>query len=55
MSLITLTTDLGLKDYYVGAIKGAIHSQCPEATVVDISHEVPKFDIAQAACIMVNS
>ena len=55
MAIITLTTDLGLKDYYVGSIKGAIYSQVPNATVVDISHEVPKFDIAQAAFIIANT
>lgn len=55
MAIITLTSDLGLKDYYVGSIKGAIYREMPTATVVDISHEVPKFDIAQAAFIVANS
>lgn len=54
MAVITLTTDLGLKDYYVGAIKGAILRQHPTAQVVDISHDVPKFDIAQAAFMLQN-
>lgn len=55
MSIITLTTDLGLKDYYVASVKGAILSQCPEAVIVDISHQVSKFDILQAAFILGNS
>lgn len=54
MPIITLTTDLGLKDYYVSSIKGAILSQYPEATIVDITHLVPKYDIAQAAFILKN-
>ena len=45
--LITLTSDMGLKDYYVAAIKGSIYNQLPEAKVVDISHDIPPFDIAE--------
>ena len=55
MALITLTSDMGLKDYYVASIKGAILSQHPEAVVVDISHNVPPFDIAQASFILRNT
>lgn len=55
MAIITLTTDLGLKDYYVSAIKGAILSQLPEATIVDISHEIVPFDILQASFIIKNA
>ncbi len=55
MALITLTSDMGLKDYYVASIKGAILSQCPNATIIDISHNVPAFDIAQASFILRNS
>ena len=54
MPIITLTTDLGLKDYYVSSVKGAIFLQYPEATIVDITHQVPKYDIAQAAFIIKN-
>ena len=46
---------MGLKDYYVASIKGAIHTQCPDATIVDISHNVPPFDIAQASFILRNT
>ena len=55
MAIITLTTDLGLKDHYVSAVKGAILSQLPEVTIVDISHLVPKFEILQAAYILKNA
>lgn len=54
MAVITLTTDLGLKDYYVSSIKGAILSQCPDVRIIDITHNLPRFDIAQAAFIIRN-
>ena len=37
MSIITLLTDFGSRDYFVGAMKGAILSVCPEATLVEAS------------------
>ncbi len=55
MAIITLTTDLGLKDYYVGAIKGTILSQFPEVTIVDISHQIPTYNIQDAAYILKNA
>ncbi|HXM40734.1 MAG TPA: SAM-dependent chlorinase/fluorinase [Bryobacteraceae bacterium] len=47
--LITLTTDFGLSDHYVGAMKGVILSICPRVRIVDISHGVGAFEIAEAA------
>ena len=41
MAIITLTTDLGIKDHYVGVLKGSLLKLCPDATLVDISHEIP--------------
>ena len=41
--IITLTTDFGTTDHYVGTMKGVILRHCPEAQVVDITHEVPPF------------
>ena len=38
--ILTLTTDFGLSDHYVGAMKGVILGICPQAQIVDISHEV---------------
>ncbi len=49
MPTITLTTDFGLKDYYVAAIKGSIISQVADAQIIDVSHLVPPHDIVQAA------
>ena len=55
MAIITLTTDYGLKDPYVGAVKGAIFKQLPNVNVVDISHHITPFHIAEAAYIIQNS
>lgn len=52
MSIITLTTDMGLKDHYVAVVKGAIYSQVPDARIVDISHSITPFDNAQAAFVL---
>ncbi|MBS1535293.1 MAG: SAM-dependent chlorinase/fluorinase [Bacteroidetes bacterium] len=52
MSIITLTTDYGLKDHFVGALKGKILSQFPEAVIVDLSHGVEPFNISQASYIL---
>ena len=54
MAVITLTTDLGLKDYYVGSLKGAILKEIPGAHIVDISHDIPPFDIAVASFCLKN-
>lgn len=55
MALITLTTDFGLKDHFVGAVKGAIYSELPEARIVDITHEITPFNIAETAYILKNA
>lgn len=47
--IITLLTDFGLHDEYVGVMKGAILCRCPEATLVDLCHHIPAQDIAAAA------
>ena len=47
--VITLLTDFGLKDYFVGAVKGVILAVNPEARIVDITHEIPEHDIEAAA------
>ena len=52
MSIITLTTDYGLKDHFVGALKGKILSQHKEAVVVDISHDIDSFNISEASYII---
>lgn len=50
--IITLTTDYGLKDSYVGAMKGAILSINPLAVITDISHLIMAGDIAEGAFTM---
>ncbi len=52
MSIITLTTDYGLKDHFVGALKGKILSEYPEATIVDISHDIDPFNTVEASYII---
>ena len=54
MAIITLTSDWGLKDHYAGAVKGAILRHDPQARIVDISHNIPAFDLNQAAFIVRN-
>ncbi|NCT09388.1 MAG: SAM-dependent chlorinase/fluorinase [Flavobacteriia bacterium] len=55
MSFITLTTDFGTKDHFVGAIKGAILTQLADAKIIDISHEISPFNIPETAYILKNS
>jgi len=55
MAIITLTTDFGHKDHFVGAIKGAIYRELEEATIVDISHNISPFNIPECAYILKNS
>ena len=52
MSIITLTTDYGLKDHFVGAIKGKILSENPETSIVDLSHHIDPFNSAEASYIV---
>ena len=47
--IITLTTDFGLRDPYVGIMKGVILGIAPEACLVDISHDVGPHDVAEGA------
>ncbi len=47
--VITLTTDFGLTDHYVGTMKGVILSRCPHAHVVDISHGIEAFSLYSGA------
>ncbi len=55
MSIITLTTDYGLKDHFVGAMKGKIVSQYEEVKIVDISHNVDQFNTSEASYIISNA
>ena len=55
MSIITLTTDFGIKDHFIANIKGAVLSEIPEVNIVDISHQISPFNILEAAYIIQNS
>lgn len=55
MPVITLTSDYGLTDYRVAAIKGTILSQKTDAQIVDISHEIDAYNLLQTAYIVRNA
>ncbi len=50
--IITLTTDFGLKDEYTGAVKGVILSISPNVKIVDITHQIPKYNIRKGAIVL---
>ncbi|HEU5459805.1 MAG TPA: SAM-dependent chlorinase/fluorinase [Pyrinomonadaceae bacterium] len=53
--MITLLTDFGTVDYFVGAVKGAILSVNPRVVIVDITHEIPPQDVEAAAFTLLAS
>jgi S-adenosylmethionine hydrolase len=53
--IITLTTDFGLKDPYAAEIKAAILSICPNAVIIDITHEIAKFNIRMGAYVLASA
>lgn len=55
MAIITLTTDFGEKDHFVGAVKGAIYSELDDIRIVDISHSISPFNITEAAYVIQNA
>ena len=52
MAFVTLITDFGTADGYVGELKGAILSRAPDARVVDVAHDLPPGDIEAAAWVL---
>ena len=52
MSVITILSDFGVDDEYVGVMKGVIHSICPKVSIVDITHRIDPQDIEQAAYLL---
>jgi len=52
MHIITLTTDFGLADGYVGIMKGVIQGICPGAVVIDLSHDISPQDVHSAAFLL---
>lgn len=55
MSLITLTTDYGDSDGFVGVIKGVIYNISPETDIIDLAHSIPAGDILHAAYVLRNA
>lgn len=52
MAIITLTTDFGARDHYVGVMKGVLLQIAPKATLVDITHDIPAHDVVRAAFVV---
>jgi len=53
--IVTLTTDFGVSDHYVGTMKGVIYSINPDAKIVDISNSVQSYDVLDGAITIANS
>ena len=53
--IVTLTTDFGLNDHFVGTMKGVILNIAPDAEIVDISHAVQPFDVLDGALTIAQS
>ena len=53
--MITLTSDFGLKDPYVAEMKGVILTINPKATIIDITHDIEKFNIGMAAFMLASA
>lgn len=52
MAIITLTSDLGTSDHYVAVLKGRLYSALPDVRIVDISHDIPKYDVPRAIFVL---
>ncbi len=55
MPVISITSDWNRGDYYIGALKGKLLSEDPKATIVDLTHQIKTFNIAQAAFTLRNA
>jgi S-adenosyl-L-methionine hydrolase (adenosine-forming) len=55
VAIITLTTDFGMQDHFVAALKGVILGITPSATIVDVSHAITAFDILDGALTIASS
>ena len=47
--VVALLTDFGTRDHYAGTIKGVVLGICPDAALVDVSHDVPPHDVLTAS------
>ena len=55
MTIVTLTTDFGHKDYSVSVIKAALLQQIPNLSVIDISHQISPYNPSETAYVLKNS
>ena len=55
MSIITLTTDFGIKDFHVSKIKGLLNIELENPKIIDISHEISPFNLIEAAYVIKNA
>ena len=53
-TIITLLTDFGVQDHFVGAMKGTLLKTFPNVEIIDIAHDIPAHDIFQAAFLLKN-
>jgi S-adenosylmethionine hydrolase len=53
--IISLTTDFGLKDPYAAEMKAAILGICPNAAIVDITHEIERFNVHMGAYVLASA
>jgi len=52
MSIITLTTDYGNKDYFVSSLKAKLISDMDEINIIDISHNISPFNLSEAGYVL---
>jgi len=52
---IALLTDFGVRDHYVGAVKGVLLSRCPGVALVDLVHDLPRHDVTASALALAAS
>jgi S-adenosyl-L-methionine hydrolase (adenosine-forming) len=50
--IITFTSDFGRQDWFVAVVHGVLYQVCPEAHIVDLSHEIPHGHLARAAFVL---
>ena len=55
MPIVTLTTDFGLRDHSVAAIKGALYQELEDVRIVDVSHEISPFNSIEASYVIKNA
>ena len=55
MSIITLTTDFGVKDFHVSKIKGLLNMELENPKIIDISHEISPFNLIEGAYVIKNA